>query len=152
MRKLLFVLALSVPAVAQATMYRCELNGSTVFSDRPCGDDAKEVTVDPVTVGGQLDTGVRQAYPGRAYRTTRRPKTEKDCPFINSTDMRRLTIQKKLARGMEPKDVRHSWGDPSVINTGGAIQWVYYDDNGDSRYVHFRKGCVDSWSGRYLQY
>ncbi|MCK7542978.1 DUF4124 domain-containing protein [Marinobacter bryozoorum] len=151
MRKLLFSLALLAPVAAQATVYQCEVDGQMVFADRPCGDDAKEITVDPVTVGGQLDTGTRTAYPKSRSRTVSRPRAERDCPFINSTDMRRLTIQGKLARGMKPGDVRHSWGGPSVINTGKMIQWVYYHDNGDSSYVYFRNGCVTSWDGRYIQ-
>ncbi len=151
LKKMALALTLFIPAAGHTAIYQCEVNGEAVFSDYPCGDDATEVTVDPVTVGGRLDTGAGPTLRRARSRPSHQPKTEEDCPFVNSTDMRRYTIQKKVVRGMEPGDVRHSWGSPSVINTGSTIQWVYRDDSGSTRYVYFRNGCVDSWNGRYPQ-
>lgn len=37
--------ALTAPAYAQ--VYKCKINGSTVFSDKPCEEDAKPITVRP---------------------------------------------------------------------------------------------------------
>ncbi|MFC4241278.1 DUF4124 domain-containing protein [Marinobacter oulmenensis] len=143
----LLVLALASPSLSIAAVFKCDVDGQTVFSDSPCGDDAEEVTVSPVTVGGQLDTGtdVETYQPEERKRS----RSQDECPYISSTEMRRLTIKHQIKRGMKPADVRRSWGQPSSINTGGTTQWAYHYPSGSASYVYFRNGCVSNWSGYY---
>lgn len=150
LRRTLFAAILVAPTLASSAIYQCEQDGQTVFSDSPCGDNAAEINVDPVTVGGRLDTGtdVETYKPPKQKRSA----SDDDCPYINSTDLRRLTIQNKIVRGMKPADVRRSWGDPSSVSTGRTTQWAYHYPDYSSNYVYFRNGCVTNWSGYYRNY
>lgn len=42
---IILLIALSAPAIVNAAVYQCKVNGQTVFSDQPCGDDAREIEV-----------------------------------------------------------------------------------------------------------
>lgn len=144
MYRWLFALAF-IPSLASAEIYKCEVDGRQTFSDSPCGDTAERVEVDPVTVGGRLDSGTN-------VETYKPPKRERasssnDCPFINSTEMRRLRIENRVVAGMKPGDVRATWGAPTATRTArGFIQWAYRWDNGNRQYVYFQNGCVNSIS------
>ena len=81
-RRILFVLAITAPAISHGAVYQCKTNGQTVFSDRPCGDDAKEIEVKaPASNGGgtmQSEAGDRFIQ-GRALdREIRDLEREKD--------------------------------------------------------------------------
>lgn len=136
-----------LPALATADIYQCTVDGQTIFSDSPCSNDAQTIQVDPVTIGGQLDSGTNVEF----YKAPQRSRARSDngCPFINSTDLKRLTIQHKIARGMKPDDVRRSWGSPTSIRTGRRTQWAYHYTDYSARYVYFENGCVADWSGYY---
>lgn len=142
---LTLISAFATPSAAE--IYQCSQGGQTLFSDSPCGSDAKEIQVDPITVGGQLDTGTDVEFYDAPER--KRASQNNDCPFINSTDLRRLTIQNKIVRGMKPADVRKSWGSPSSIRTGSRTQWAYHYPDYSANYVYFENGCVSDWSGYY---
>jgi arylsulfatase A-like enzyme len=45
LKRIILSIALIAPAVTQAAVYQCKVNGQTVFSDQPCGDDAKKIEV-----------------------------------------------------------------------------------------------------------
>lgn len=150
LRRTLLATLLVAPTFAYSAIYQCQQNGQTVFSDSPCGDNAAEVTVDPVTVGGRLDTGTDvETY--KPPEKSSRP-SDNGCPFINSTDMRRYTIQNKIVRGMKPADVKRSWGEPSSVSTGRTTQWAYHYPDYSSSYVYFENGCVTNWNGYYRNY
>lgn len=50
--------SLALPAIG-GPIYRCDVNGATVFSDRPCAADAEVVEIDtsPTGMGGHLRAG-----------------------------------------------------------------------------------------------
>ncbi|MFP3979177.1 DUF4124 domain-containing protein [Marinobacter sp. KMM 10035] len=146
--RMLFIIALAMPALSYGAVYQCTANGQTVFSDQPCGDDAKELDHKPApAIGGRFDTGTDVEF----YKPPARQNSssEESCPYINSTELRRLTIQNKITRGMKPADVRRSWGSPSSISTGRRTQWAYHYTGGSSSYVYFENGCVVNWNGYY---
>lgn len=146
-KRMFLIAALSLPALTQAAIYQCTVNGQKVFSDTPCGKDATEITVDPVTVGGRLDTGTNI----QTYKSPKRTQSADNdgCHYINSTDLNRYIIQKTIVRGMKPADVRRAWGSPSSISTGRITQWAYHYPGYSSNYVYFENGCVTNWSGYY---
>lgn len=147
-RTLLFI-ALISPGIAQADIYQCTVNGQTVFSDQPCGEDSKQIENRPApAIGGRFDTGANAEF----YQPEKRERTVDPCPFINSTDLRRYIIQNKIVRGMKPEDVRRSWGSPSSIHTGRRTQWAYHYPDYSANYVYFEHGCVTDWSGYYRNY
>lgn len=45
LKRIVLSIALIAPAVSSAAVYQCKVNGQTVFSDQPCGDDAKKIEV-----------------------------------------------------------------------------------------------------------
>ena len=140
----LFLLALA-PSLASAEIYKCDVGGQAVFSDSPCGESSERVEVDPVTVGGRLDTGtdVETYQPPKRQVSNDRD----ECPYVDSTRLRRLIIQDKVVSGMKPGDVRRSWGAPSGVRTsGGLTQWAFHWPNGNHQYVYFRGGCVTDTS------
>ncbi|PPI86216.1 hypothetical protein KEHDKFFH_02530 [Marinobacter maroccanus] len=150
LRRTLLAAILVAPTLASSAIYQCEQDGQTVFSDSPCGDNAAEITVDPVTVGGRLDTGTDvQTYKPKKQTSS---SSDDDCPYINSSDLRRLIIQNKIVRGMKPADVRRSWGSPNSVRTGMLTQWSYHYPGYSSNYVYFENGCVSDWNGYYRNY
>lgn len=137
---------------AAGAIYQCQVNGQKVFSDHPCGENAKSVEVDPVTIGGRLDSGTDVEFNRPAKQSSSRAgRSDNGCPYINSTDLRRYIIKKTLVKGMKPGDVRRAWGSPSSISTGQTTQWAYHFDDYSSRYVYFRNGCVTNWNGYFPQ-
>jgi len=51
-KRIVLFVAVVTPALGQAAVYQCKVDGQTVFSDRPCGDNAKEIEVDAPAVSG----------------------------------------------------------------------------------------------------
>lgn len=153
LKEFMVVIALlaAMPAITNAAVYKCTVNGQTVFADSPCGDDAKEIDHQPApAIGGRFDTGTDAEF----YKPEKRERASASdaCPFIDSTNLRRLIIQKKITRGMKPADVRRSWGSPSSVSTGRRTQWAYHYPDHSSNYVYFENGCVTNWSGYYRTY
>ncbi|HET8799616.1 MAG TPA: DUF4124 domain-containing protein [Marinobacter sp.] len=143
------VLLLALSVNASAAVYKCTVDGQAVFSDEPCGEDAKKLDHEPAPlIGGQFDTGTNIEFYEPEEQSNE--SASDPCPYINSTRMRRLQIQNKITRGMKPTDVRRSWGSPSSISTGGSsTQWAYHYPGGSANYVYFAHGCVSDWSGYY---
>lgn len=138
-----FAISLALPSIANAAVYKCTVDGQAVFSDSPCGDDAKELDHKPApAIGGRFDTGtdVELYEPEKRERASDR----NSCPFINSTKLRRLIIKEKVVRGMKPAAVRKSWGSPTNINRGRTTQWAYHYQYRSSKYVYFTNGCVSN--------
>lgn len=57
--RLLFIFALLLPLIGCAEVYKCQKDGKTAFSDKPCAGGAKETTMDikfsPVTTQQDKD-------------------------------------------------------------------------------------------------
>ncbi len=79
-RTLLFI-ALTTPALSNAAVYQCKVNGQTVFSDQPCGNDAQkiEVRTSKIGTGGSMasDAGNRFVRARELEREIRDLKDEK---------------------------------------------------------------------------
>ena len=52
--------------VAQAQVFRCTVDGHTVFSDQPCAADAQEITVRPASGVGTGGAGMAAGGAGAA--------------------------------------------------------------------------------------
>ena len=52
LKRTILSIVLLAPALSQAAVYQCKVNGQTVFSDQPCGDDAKEINIKPPARNG----------------------------------------------------------------------------------------------------
>jgi hypothetical protein len=118
------LLAAALPAPASAEIYRCTVEGKTVYSDSPCGNAPVIVDVAPSPPPAQPSSPDLQYEAG----------------------MGRVTV------GQTPAQVEQAWGRPSAINTdvranGLREQWVYRRD-GANVYVYLEKGRVTSISTR----
>ncbi|MFC6684719.1 DUF4124 domain-containing protein [Marinobacter koreensis] len=58
LKRTVLSIAIIIPTIAQAAVYQCKVNGQTVFSDHPCGSDAKEIEVNapPINGGTSMQT------------------------------------------------------------------------------------------------
>lgn len=138
-----FAMMMAITPTALATIYQCQAQGHTVFSDTPCGDNARTIEVDPVRTGGRLDQGTQVDFyqpPARADRSS----ANTGCPagYIQSSDLRRFRVQKRIQEGMSEAQVRYILGDPERQDG----QWWVYERRGEEtgRY-HFRGGCLIRW-------
>lgn len=143
-------LALCLPGLALAEIYRCEVDGRVEFSGQPCGESAVQIEVEDTRLGGRLDTGTDPWVP--APPPERRVKADEPCPYINSSEMRSLRIGRTVKVGMRPDDVRAAWGAPSSVNHYSTFtQWAYHYESGASAYVYFNpSGCVYSFGAQNL--
>ncbi|OEY66790.1 DUF4124 domain-containing protein [Marinobacter sp. X15-166B] len=58
LKRMLFLFAITAPAYSYSAVYQCKVNGQTVFSDQPCGNDAKKIEIKaPTTQGGASMAG-----------------------------------------------------------------------------------------------
>ncbi|GGE76002.1 hypothetical protein GCM10011533_30490 [Streptosporangium jomthongense] len=55
LKRTLLLIAITAPAISHGAVYQCKVNGQTVFSDQPCGDDAQKIEVRaPKSQGGSM--------------------------------------------------------------------------------------------------
>ncbi len=145
MRSIRQIIAFSLlfHGTTQAAIYRCERAHQTVFSDTPCGDHARIVTVSPSQLGGRLDSGTDVTFWEPPASTDRkRPDTDCDAGYIQSTELRSLRVRHQVREGMSARQVRYVLGDPDQQDG----QWWIYKHRGEEtgRYL-LRRGCLVRW-------
>ncbi|ERS12519.1 hypothetical protein Q673_02575 [Marinobacter sp. EN3] len=71
-KRTILTFAIAMPLMAQAAVYQCKVNGQTVFSDRPCGSDAKEIEVKAPArsgTGPMVNKGAQDFLEGRETKS-----------------------------------------------------------------------------------
>lgn len=63
MKALIALVATLLATATQAQVYKCEVGGKKVFSDKPCAVDAQPIQVRPATGSTQAATGRQQVAP-----------------------------------------------------------------------------------------
>jgi hypothetical protein len=106
----------------QAQMYRCTVDGATVYQQKPCA-------------GGREIKGVASPTPEDA----RRARIE-------------LAVNRnQVIIGMTAKEVVRSWGEPDKINRSVNSrtvheQWIYRRPKaGDDQYLYLENGILQSF-------
>lgn len=145
MRSIRLLLAFSAifHTTAQAAIYRCERAHQTVFSDSPCGEHARTVTVSPTQLGGRLDSGTDVTFWKPPERSQRKdPGSQCDAGYIQSTELRSLRVKHRVREGMSAQQVRYVLGDPDHRDG----QWWVYEHQGreTARYL-LRHECLVRW-------
>ncbi|MGO1692440.1 MAG: DUF4124 domain-containing protein [Marinobacter sp.] len=149
---LVFLFTLNAPT--QAQVFRCNgAEGNTVFSDTPCGKDAKAIQIRDNRIGGSFNQNLpapEAAEPEpnekneESYGNAPKPET---CRFINSTDLRRYRIKNQVVEGMTREHVRSAFGNPPETYVGPQEVWIYqtryYGALYELTYVYFKDGCVE---------
>jgi hypothetical protein len=148
---LVFSLAMTVSA--QTQVFRCDdVEGNTIFSDTPCGEDAEAIQLRDNRIGGRFNQNLPApdaAETGPAKKAGEPPgeASEPDtCRFINSTDLRRYLIREQVVEGMTREHVRSAFGNPPETYGGPQEVWIYqtryYGALYELTYVYFKDGCV----------
>lgn len=119
---------------ASAGVFRCQVNGETVYSDKPCADDAEEVRV--------------HRSPDMSAPSGLRPGEVAEYERIR---LEELVARRRVAVGMTPDQVTRSWGTPNHVNRtvtalGVREQWVYDRGRTRAQYVYITDGKVSSLS------
>lgn len=148
---------LTTPAGAQ--VFKCTVDGKTVFSDRPCpsGADAQAVRIfdrgpteaDAAAADQRAQQLREQLQAEEAARDElRRVRGEAALERMNLTARSREAVaQRRVFVGMPAADARKSWGEPTRVNrtiTAGSDreQWVYRRASGKTQYVYVEDGVV----------
>lgn len=131
------------PGIGWSAIYHCQKDGQDVFSDRPCGEAAIRMTVNPTTIGGRLDTGTDIEF----WEPPDEPEESGSmtgCPagYIQSTQLRRLRARNRVSEGMSPEQVRYILGAPDHRS---GQWWVYVSRGEETGRYRFEEGCLDRW-------
>lgn len=146
MRWWLLLCCCAFPALALGNVYQCEENGHVIFTDQPCGDDAEPLQLGPFNAPepGSVVPNPPAIVPPAAPPAV--AETKDDCPFINSTKLRRHIVAKEVVKGMRPNDVERAWGRPSSkINSSDGVEWLYRRNQNHWKTVQFKDDCVVDW-------
>ena len=145
-----------VPGASQAQVYRCAVNGQTVFSQTPCAPEAEVIRSDPTAPSVAprgLRPGERDTLRQQSSRTDRERQraAEHNAAERDRQRLEEATRSRQVVPGMTPDQVRRAWGSPARVNVTDSRhayseQWVYERENYRRDYVHFRDGVVTSVS------
>lgn len=73
LKRTVLVFALTIPGIGYSAVYQCKVDGQTVFSDKPCGKDAKEIEVKAPPrsgTGPMVNKGGQQFLEGRETKAS----------------------------------------------------------------------------------
>lgn len=138
---------LVVACPAGAAVYKCVKDGKPVFSDRPCGEDAKEIQVKPAPPGGL--TGMARGYipqllptpaasaPAQAVAPRR--------PSARAADIEAAVRNRRVIVGMSRKDLDRAV-DPCCRETFRESQTYF---NGETVTERFYEQHQEGWP-RYV--
>ncbi|ACL71477.1 hypothetical protein Tgr7_0379 [Thioalkalivibrio sulfidiphilus HL-EbGr7] len=151
-----FICLLGISSGAHSQVYRCEVNGQTVFSQTPCAPEAEAIRTEPTAPSAAprgLRPGEIQNLRQQSSRTDRERAraAEHNASERDRARLEEATRARQVVPGMTPEQVRRAWGSPSRVNVTDSRysyneQWVYERENYRRDYVHFRNGLVTSVS------
>lgn len=117
LKKTLLFVALATPAFSYGAVYQCKIDGQTVFSDRPCGDDAQKIEVR----APRVQDGSSMANEG--VQDFLRERDQKQRVERIDRDITRLERQKATARQSMAQAMRRYESDRNRANNNlaGAV-------------------------------
>jgi len=156
----LLILAL-LPLGAHAELFRCQKDGTTVFSDKPCAADAQAYNPKPIQVMPATKApDLAKQYDQRMTQTTNdrdqaHEAWNKDHQAKKQQEeaIRDARIARKVVAGMSQQDVRSMLGDPQVTSHNenlGVVRegWTYKNSDGSRSIVYFKDGIVTATSSK----
>jgi len=118
LKRTLLLISLSIPTLGHTAVYQCKTNGQTVFSDQPCGEDARRIQVKaPARIGG----GSMLGKSGQEFLDHRGRKSE-----VESIDrsIERLERQKARAKmNMDNALIRYQRQKANANNNLAGATW-----------------------------
>ncbi len=144
-----------LPFGAQAELFRCQKDGTTVFSDKPCSADAQAYTPKPIQVVPAVKAhDLAKQYDERTAKAVKeRDKAneawnkEYQAKKQQEETIRNARIDGKAVAGMSQQQVRDMLGDPQVTSHNenmGVVRegWTYKNPDGTRSIVYFKNGVV----------
>tara|TARA_Y100001933_G_C18838459_1_gene496491 strand:- start:255 stop:728 length:474 start_codon:yes stop_codon:yes gene_type:complete len=92
LKRTILTVTLIAPALSNAAIYQCKVNGQTIFSDQPCGNNAKEIEV---RAPARTSTGAMVTEGSNRFMEERRLQRE-----IRSLEREKDDLKKGLDRAM----------------------------------------------------
>lgn len=99
LKRIALSIALVLPSLAYGAVYQCKVNGQTVFSDQPCGDDAREIEVRaPARNGsGMVNSGTMEFLEHR----DRKAKVERIDRQIEQLQKKKAEVRVRMDGALE---------------------------------------------------
>lgn len=92
LKRALVLIGFFIPVFAHPAIYKCEGDGPTIYSDQPCGNDAKRIQIKaPARMGSGSEVG------GRGQKFLDSPDQKKELAVIDE-DIERLRRKKARAK------------------------------------------------------
>jgi hypothetical protein len=142
-------------AEATAGIFRCEIDGKPVFSDKPCVAGAAPLDLPPVNTiqYSREDRALAKAHDQRGSdeRETREKANSEWHQAYQARKMREAEVRQgqlkgEVVNGMTPAQVRNLMGEPDhasvqTSDSSDKESWTYRDGNSTAT-VQFRNGQV----------
>lgn len=154
MRPLLCLLALLLPAAAQAEVYRCTQEGHTVYTDRPCAADAEPAQLPALNrsaagpsadLAGEHDARIARDKQKRDAADARFVKEQAE-KQARAQRIRAAILDHRPEVGMSASELDSALGAPDQRSgDNGRETWTYLED-GHRLSVKLRDGRVTAIS------
>ncbi len=149
----------------EAGVYKCVVEGQTVFSQIPCGNDARRMDILPGPVPPPRDSGAAvESFADDPllleYRARQKAMVEAQGAAAAAHEAERAERRRvkdavkdgRIVAGMGPDDVKRVLGEPQEIKrarsaSSASETWYYRKRAKTTRYVRFRDGRVVYYSG-----
>lgn len=153
---ILAIAALIVAAPASAQIYKCEIDGRTVYNDQPCREGATQqiltVPQEPPSASAEdaPDISPVAAPPADAdqaeAKAPSQPQQQVEEQY-SDYELKHLAGKHQVVETMPAELVRRAWGDPDMVrrqmNSGGVTEiWEYHPGGFEHRYVYLQNGRV----------
>jgi hypothetical protein len=146
--------------MASAQVYKCTVNGSLSFQDRPCTQGKQQQVTIKRSSGGDVSAPTRRvsspfvttpSASGRdddKYKRARKEAVSQAKEHILQDTFDKMARRNKVGIGMTEKQAERAWGRPTKINRSshGADQWVYQREGAAGQYLYFKNGLLTAWN------
>lgn len=137
MRKPLWLLALLLPAAAQAEVYRCTQDGRTVYTDTPCAPDAAPAQLPVLNRSAAGASADLAAEHDRALQEGKKKRDAADARFVKeqaekqarAKRIRQAILDHRPELGMSASELDSALGAPDQRSgDNGRETWTYLED------------------------
>ena len=148
-----------LPLSASAEVFRCQKDGTTVFTDKPCAEGTQAYNPKPLQVVPSVKVpDLSKQFDQRVDKETKQRDQaneawNKDHEAQNKQDetIRNARIDGKVVSGMSQEQVQSMLGKPQVSSHNenlGVVRegWTYKNPDGSRTLVYFKDGIVSGTS------
>jgi hypothetical protein len=145
---------LAAAPAAWAEVYRCTVDGKTIYTDKPCQPGAAPTTLPPITsidrqptstpMTRQFDVDARREAASNHNANSARLDAYA-AQKAHDDAVRSATIAHRVIMGMTVSEVRQSIGEPTRIDFEGTPneRWIYQNGR-DCHTLSFANGMLKS--------